>query len=76
MAFLGQLKRAVQIEYVFQSLIKSLTFSWVIALVSIRRGLQVRGGADAVGKATTQSVVTCISLIILADAAFSFVFYV
>jgi phospholipid/cholesterol/gamma-HCH transport system permease protein len=61
---------------VFQSLIKYITFSCVIALVSIRRGLQVRGGADAVGKATTQSVVTCISLIILADAAFSFVFYV
>jgi len=38
------------------------------------RGLQVRGGAESVGKFTTTSVVTSILLIIIADAVFTFIF--
>jgi phospholipid/cholesterol/gamma-HCH transport system permease protein len=41
----------------------------------VTKGLNVRGGADAVGRATTDCVVTCIFAIILADAVFSFLFY-
>jgi ABC-type transporter Mla maintaining outer membrane lipid asymmetry permease subunit MlaE len=39
------------------------------------KGLGVRGGADAVGRAATACVVTCIFAIVLADAIFSFIFY-
>ncbi len=74
-SFLNELKNNIELRYVFQCLIKSLTFSWVITLVAVSKGLQVRGGADAVGKATTSCVVTCIFLIIFADAIFSFIFY-
>jgi phospholipid/cholesterol/gamma-HCH transport system permease protein len=74
-SYLHELKDAVTVNYLGQSLIKSLTFSWIIALVAINKGLNVRGGADAVGKATTSCVVTCIFSIIMADAVFSFIFY-
>ncbi len=74
-SYLNELKGAVTINFIGQALIKSLTFAWIIALVSIQKGLNVRGGADAVGKATTSCVVTCIFSIILADAVFSFIFY-
>jgi phospholipid/cholesterol/gamma-HCH transport system permease protein len=74
-AFLTELKGAITLNLLGQALIKSLTFSWIITLVAINRGLNVRGGADAVGKATTSCVVTCIFSIILADAIFSFIFY-
>ena len=74
-SYLHELKGAVTINFLGQALIKSLTFSWIIALVAINKGLNVRGGADAVGKATTSCVVTCIFTIILADAVFSFIFY-
>ena len=74
-SFLTELKDGVTLNYVGQALIKSLTFSWIIVLVAINKGLNVRGGADAVGKATTSCVVTCIFTIILADALFSFLFY-
>ncbi|MDB5103839.1 MAG: hypothetical protein JWP91_1528 [Fibrobacteres bacterium] len=74
-SYLHELKDAVTINYLGQALIKSLTFSWIIALVAINKGMNVRGGADAVGKATTSCVVTCIFTIILADAVFSFIFY-
>jgi phospholipid/cholesterol/gamma-HCH transport system permease protein len=74
-SYLSELKESVTMNYVGQALIKSLTFGWIIALVAINKGLAVRGGADAVGRATTSCVVTCISAIIVADAVFSFIFY-
>jgi phospholipid/cholesterol/gamma-HCH transport system permease protein len=74
-SYLSELKQAVTINYLGQALVKSITFAWIIALVAINKGLNVRGGADAVGKATTSCVVTCIFSIILADAVFSFIFY-
>ncbi len=74
-SYLTELKGAVSLNFLGQALIKSLTFSWIITLVAINKGLNVRGGADAVGKATTSCVVTCIFSIILADAIFSFIFY-
>lgn len=74
-AYLNELKGAVTINFLGQAMVKSLTFAWIIALVAINKGLNVRGGADAVGKATTSCVVTCIFMIILADAVFSFIFY-
>lgn len=74
-SYLSELREDVTMNYVGQMLIKSLTFSWIIALVAINKGLGVRGGADAVGRATTSCVVTCISAIIVADAVFSFIFY-
>lgn len=74
-SFMIELGQAVLLKYVLQMLIKSLTFGWIIALVSVTKGLRVSGGADAVGRATTECVVTCIFSIIVADAIFSFFFY-
>jgi phospholipid/cholesterol/gamma-HCH transport system permease protein len=74
-AFLNQLQGGVEIRYVWQMLIKSITFSWLIVFIATVKGLGVRGGADAVGRATTACVVTCIFAIVLTDALFSFFFY-
>lgn len=74
-SFLTALSNAVLIEYVMQMLIKAFTFGGIIALVAVTKGLRVKGGADAVGRATTACVVTCIFAIIVADALFSFAFY-
>jgi len=74
-AFFNEVQQAVQMQYLWQMAIKSLTFSWLIVLIAAVKGLGVRGGADAVGRATTACVVTCIFAIVLADALFSFIFY-
>ncbi|MGX9365482.1 MlaE family lipid ABC transporter permease subunit [Desulfoplanes sp. PS50] len=50
------------------SMFKTMLFAILIAGTGCFRGFQVRGGADAVGRATTSSVVTSIFLIILADS--------
>lgn len=74
-SFMTELGQAIIPYYFVQLLIKSLTFGWIIALVAVTKGLRVSGGADAVGRATTACVVTCIFSIIVADALFSFIFY-
>lgn len=74
-SFMTQLQQVVPLKYVWQALIKSLTFAWLIVFISVTKGFNTRGGADAVGRATTSCVVNCIFAIILADALFSFVFY-
>jgi len=73
--FFSELQTALSLNFVGQSMIKSLVFAWIIILVACNKGLNVSGGADAVGRATTETVVFSISAIILADAVFSFIFY-
>lgn len=73
--FLSEFREALPVLLVGKSLFKGLVFGWIITLVSTSKGLSVRGGADAVGRATTECVVFSISAIILADAVFSFIFY-
>jgi phospholipid/cholesterol/gamma-HCH transport system permease protein len=53
--------------------IKSVVFSWLIIWIGAVYGFRVQGGAEAVGKETTASVVAGIFAIILADAAFSLI---
>jgi phospholipid/cholesterol/gamma-HCH transport system permease protein len=46
----------------------------LIAGIGCQRGFQVRGGAQAVGSATTSAVVAAIFLIIVTDSAFAIIF--
>jgi len=56
-------------------LIKTVFFGMIIALVACYEGLNVKGGAEGVGKSTTTSVVTTFILIIVADCFFTALFY-
>ena len=49
-------------------------FAVIIALVACYHGFHVQNSTESVGRATTQSVVQGIFLVIVADAAFSVVF--
>jgi phospholipid/cholesterol/gamma-HCH transport system permease protein len=53
------------------ALIKSVVFAWIIGITACYSGLQIKGGAASVGKATTRSVVASIFLIIVADSIFA-----
>jgi phospholipid/cholesterol/gamma-HCH transport system permease protein len=50
---------------------KTPIFALVIALVGCYQGFRVRGGADSVGRQTTQSVVQSIFLVIVLNAIFA-----
>lgn len=55
---------------------KSLFFAYFIAMVGCYNGLNVRGGADGVGQATTATVVTISMLVLISDFFLTKLFYV
>jgi len=73
--YIQQTVESVTLFDFVSSLVKSVVFAVLISGISCQRGLQVRGGAEAVGAATTSAVVSSIFLIIVADSAFAIIFY-
>lgn len=65
----------LELKDINTGLIKSFIFAMIIALVGCYEGLNTKGGAEGVGKATTKSVVVSFILIILADCVLTAVFY-
>ncbi len=57
---------------VWHGLEKSLVFGLIIGGVGCYQGFQVKGGAEGVGRTTTQAVVSCIMFIIVADAVLNY----
>jgi phospholipid/cholesterol/gamma-HCH transport system permease protein len=72
--YLNELRTAISYSDIFSGLWKSLVFGYLVGTVGCFRGMQVRGGAESVGKYTTSSVVSSILLIIIADGIFTFFF--
>ncbi|MFT5435011.1 MAG: phospholipid/cholesterol/gamma-HCH transport system permease protein [Myxococcota bacterium] len=66
---------ALLLRDVLIGLLKSLAFAWIIVLIGAHKGFQAHGGAESVGQVTTESVVSGIFWVIVADAMFSLVFY-
>jgi len=54
---------------------KSYFFAWVIVIIGSYYGFNVKGGAEGVGKVTTQAVVASIFWVIILDAINSLIFY-
>lgn len=72
--YIGRLEMALSLWDIGTGLIKSLVFGFLIAALGCYKGINVKGGADAVGRYTTSSVVAGVFLIILSDAIFTFIF--
>jgi phospholipid/cholesterol/gamma-HCH transport system permease protein len=56
--FIQRVKEALVIGDLFSGTGKTFFFAAMIGLIACRNGLRARGGADGVGQATTQTVVT------------------
>jgi phospholipid/cholesterol/gamma-HCH transport system permease protein len=67
---------AVDLADYLTGLSKSIVFGTIIAGLACYEGLNVRGGAEGVGRATTTTVVKSIVMLIGADCVFTAVFYV
>jgi phospholipid/cholesterol/gamma-HCH transport system permease protein len=68
-------RRSITVFFLLASLVKAVVFAAVIAWVGCQRGLQVHGGVEAVGEATTSAVVTSILMIVIVDSAFAVVLH-
>ncbi len=73
--FINQAAEALVLKDIVTGLIKTLVYALIIVSVGCYQGFIVEGGAEGVGKSTTNSVVVSIFLIILADVFFTAVFY-
>jgi phospholipid/cholesterol/gamma-HCH transport system permease protein len=73
--YLKETQHSLTLLDIITSLIKAGVFAVLIAGIGCQRGFQVKGGAAAVGSATTSAVVAAIFLIILTDSAFALVFH-
>jgi len=74
-AFWQELLKALLFQHIFSAMVKSLTYGMLITAIGCYQGMAFKGGADGVGRATTQSVVTSIFAIVIADAVLGLVFY-
>jgi phospholipid/cholesterol/gamma-HCH transport system permease protein len=71
---IGEIMKNIMFMDVVANVVKSVVFSWLIVWIGAFHGFRVHGGAEAVGRETTQSVVNGIFIVICADALFSFIF--
>jgi phospholipid/cholesterol/gamma-HCH transport system permease protein len=58
---------ATDFSDIFRSLVKSTIFGAIIAVIGCREGFNTSGGPEGVGRATTQSVVESLVLILVFD---------
>jgi phospholipid/cholesterol/gamma-HCH transport system permease protein len=74
-AYLAETRLRLTFWNITTGLMKSVAFAMAIALIGCNWGLQTRGGAEGVGRATTSAVVTMLFALVIIDAAFTLVFY-
>ncbi len=72
--FLQSLPGAVSLPNYWIGLGKGVVFGGLIALVSCHFGLRIKPNTESLGHGTTTSVVSAITVVILADAVFAIVF--
>jgi len=72
--FLQKLPDAVPFVNYTIGLLKGATFGVLIALISCHFGLRIKPNTESLGRGTTTSVVTAITVVILADAVYAIIF--
>ena len=66
---------AVEQKDLFTGLLKAVIFGAIVGTVGCYYGIQVEGGAEGVGKATTKSVVTSLTSMLATDAVLTALIY-
>jgi phospholipid/cholesterol/gamma-HCH transport system permease protein len=72
--FFHALPLAVKISNLVLAVGKSAVFGLLIALIGCHYGLRIEPNTESLGRGTTASVVTAITMVILVDALFAIVF--
>jgi phospholipid/cholesterol/gamma-HCH transport system permease protein len=65
--FINRMIKYVDLEDIYNGLAKAACFGIILALVSSYKGFYARGGAEGVGRATTEAVVISSITILIAD---------
>lgn len=65
--FLKNITKLVDLDDIFNGLIKAAFFGFILSLISCYKGFNTRGGAEGVGRATTEAVVVSSVCILISD---------
>jgi len=65
--FMNKIYEYVELEDIYNGLTKAAVFGLILTLVGCYKGFYTRGGAEGVGRATTQSVVLASIMILMGD---------
>jgi phospholipid/cholesterol/gamma-HCH transport system permease protein len=65
--FVGNIIDIVDVDDIIDGLIKAITFGGILTFISCYKGYYTEGGAEGVGRATTEAVVLSCILILAAD---------
>ncbi len=65
--FIAKIVEYVDLEDIYNGLIKAACFGLILSLIGCYKGMETTGGAEGVGKATTQSVVLSSVAIFISD---------
>ncbi len=71
----SRLLQAVFLRDLWSGLIKSLIFGFIVGILACYRGLNVEGGAEGVGRETTNSVVLCLKAMLATNCILTALFY-
>ena len=74
--YLNDVLGALTLEDVFSGLGKSVFFAYFVTIIGCYNGLQARGGADGVGRATTNTVVLAAIMVLVSDFFLTKLFHV
>ncbi|MEM1297025.1 MAG: ABC transporter permease [Verrucomicrobiota bacterium] len=66
---------AVTLKDIGISILKSMVFAFLVITIACNAGMNVRGGAEGVGKATTESVVYSLLAVFVANAFLTALFF-
>jgi len=75
MAFITEMMTSVDWTDFAWGLIKTVVFGWAVVVGAGYKGLTVGRSAEEVGRATTESVVLSVTMIIIIDCIFAFFLY-
>jgi phospholipid/cholesterol/gamma-HCH transport system permease protein len=73
--FLNSIRDFLDVWDLFSSLIKSMVFGGLIAIIGCSWGLTTRGGAKGVGQSTTTAVVTALLAIFVTNFFMSWLMF-
>jgi phospholipid/cholesterol/gamma-HCH transport system permease protein len=65
--FIKNITKLVDLNDIFNGLIKAAFFGFILSLVGCYKGFNTRGGAEGVGRATTEAVVLASVSILISD---------
>ncbi|MBI4652538.1 ABC transporter permease [Candidatus Desantisbacteria bacterium] len=74
-AFINKIIETLTLNDLYSGLIKSIFFGGIIALIGCYKGFTTTGGAEGVGRSTTNSVVISSMLILISDYYLTIILY-